>query len=71
MHGKGVYTWKDGRKYEGEYINDKKHGNGVYTWYFKYKFINIIKGLMVENMKGNGKKGNNMVKVNIFFLMEL
>jgi len=19
MHGKGVYTWKDGRKYEGEY----------------------------------------------------
>ena len=19
MHGKGVYTWKDGRKYDGEY----------------------------------------------------
>jgi MORN repeat len=32
MHGKGIYTWKDGRKYEGEYVNDKKHGNGVYTW---------------------------------------
>jgi len=26
MHGRGVYTWKDGRKYEGEYLNDKKHG---------------------------------------------
>ena len=26
MHGKGIYTWKDGRKYEGEYLNDKKHG---------------------------------------------
>ena len=25
MHGKGVYTWNDGRKYEGEYQNDKKH----------------------------------------------
>lgn len=25
MHGKGVYTWKDGRRYEGEYYNDKKH----------------------------------------------
>lgn len=32
MHGKGVYTWQDGRKYEGEYMNDKKHGEGVYVW---------------------------------------
>jgi len=24
MHGKGVYTWKDGRKYEGDYVDDKK-----------------------------------------------
>jgi Uncharacterized protein conserved in bacteria len=32
MHGKGVYTWKDGRRYEGEYQHDKKHGHGVYTW---------------------------------------
>ena len=32
MHGKGVYTWKDGRKYEGEYENDRKHGFGTYTW---------------------------------------
>ena len=32
MHGKGVYTWADGRRYEGEYVNDKKHGFGVYTY---------------------------------------
>ncbi len=32
MHGKGIYTWKDGRRYEGEYLNDRKHGFGVYTW---------------------------------------
>ena len=41
MHGKGIYTWKDGRKYEGsylliivlgEYTMDKKHGKGAYTW---------------------------------------
>jgi len=25
MHGKGVYTWKDGRRYDGDYLNDKKH----------------------------------------------
>ena len=24
MHGKGVYTWIDGRKYEGDYQNDEK-----------------------------------------------
>lgn len=24
MHGKGLYTWRDGRKYDGEYHNDKK-----------------------------------------------
>jgi len=32
MHGWGIYTWKDGRRYEGEYEFDKKHGYGVYTW---------------------------------------
>lgn len=32
MHGFGIYAWKDGRKYEGEYLNDKKHGQGTYTW---------------------------------------
>ena len=32
MHGYGVYTWKDGRKYEGEYIKDRKQGMGVYLW---------------------------------------
>jgi len=32
MHGRGKYAWADGRKYEGEYLNDKKHGFGVYTW---------------------------------------
>ena len=32
MHGKGVYTWADGGKYDGDYQEDKKHGNGVYTF---------------------------------------
>ena len=32
MHGGGVYTWKDGRMYEGDYENDRKHGYGIYTW---------------------------------------
>jgi hypothetical protein len=32
MEGMGVYTWQDGRRYEGEYKDDKKHGYGIYTW---------------------------------------
>jgi len=26
MEGTGVFIWSDGRKYEGEYLDDKKHG---------------------------------------------
>jgi len=32
MHGKGLFTWKDGRMYDGEYIADKKEGYGEFTW---------------------------------------
>ena len=32
MNGFGVYNWKDGRQYEGEFIKDKKHGKGKYKW---------------------------------------
>ena len=32
MHGKGKFSWADGRHYDGEYINDKKHGYGVFSW---------------------------------------
>lgn len=24
--------WPDGKRYVGEYENDKKHGQGQYTW---------------------------------------
>ncbi len=37
MHGKGKYTWKDGRYYEGEYFNDKK-----VEYIFLYALSNII-----------------------------
>ena len=32
MNGFGEFTWDDGRKYKGNYINDKKEGRGVFTW---------------------------------------
>lgn len=32
MEGVGVYFWADGRRYEGQYANDKKCGFGIYYW---------------------------------------
>ena len=32
MQGNGVFTWTDGRRYEGEYFEDKKHGHGIFYW---------------------------------------
>ena len=32
MEGEGLFTWADGRRYEGQYLGDKKHGYGVFTW---------------------------------------
>ena len=29
---KGVYTWLDGRRYEGEWVDNNMHGKGIYTW---------------------------------------
>ena len=32
MHGKGVFEWNDGKKYEGEFVKDKKQGFGILKW---------------------------------------
>lgn len=32
MEGNGVFTWPDGRKYVGDYADDKKEGHGVFFW---------------------------------------
>lgn len=32
MHGNGIFSWGDGRKYIGEYENDKKNGYGEFYW---------------------------------------
>ena len=30
MHGKGVYSWKNGSIYHGNFENGHKNGNGTY-----------------------------------------
>jgi hypothetical protein len=47
MHGKGVFTWPDGRKYEGDYLDDKKEGFGVFYW---------PDGRMYKGQWANGKQ---------------
>lgn len=32
MHGHGVFRWPDGRRYEGNYVDDKKSGQGTFEW---------------------------------------
>tara|TARA_B110000305_G_C19040809_1_gene448099 strand:- start:216 stop:365 length:150 start_codon:yes stop_codon:yes gene_type:complete len=32
MHGNGMFTWPDGRKYQGQYLNDHKQGQGMFEW---------------------------------------
>ena len=28
----GILTWSDGRRYEGEFLEDEMSGEGKYTW---------------------------------------
>jgi hypothetical protein len=32
MDGTGEFVWPDGRKYVGNYVEDKKHGFGEFEW---------------------------------------
>ena len=38
MDGIGTYTWPDGRKYIGEFLNDQTNGQGSYFWNDGRKF---------------------------------
>ena len=39
MHGFGKIEWADGRRYEGEYENDKKQGQGTFYWADGRKYV--------------------------------
>ena len=30
-HGKGVFVWPDGRKYDGDWAEGRRHGRGRFT----------------------------------------
>ena len=39
----GTYTWTDGRKYVGEWKDDKQHGQGTSTWPDGQKYVGEYK----------------------------
>lgn len=42
MSGKGIYYFKTGDKYEGQFLNNMKHGKGTYYYHVNYIFVNFI-----------------------------
>ena len=49
MNGKGLFIWKSGEEYYGNYVNGIKDGFGIY----KYKNGKVYNG-MFKNGKCNG-----------------
>ena len=39
MNGYGEFTWQDGKKYFGFYVDDKKEGFGIFYWASSQKFF--------------------------------
>ncbi len=39
FHGKGNYIWPNGKKYEGNWINNKMEGKGTFNWPDGRKFV--------------------------------
>ena len=59
MDGKGESSWPNGRKYKGDYSNDKQEGFGVYHWgdgkvYYGYwiKSLQHGRGILWTNDDG-------------------
>ena len=54
INGKGRYVWKNGNRYEGDFINDKKEGKGIYFYANGDKYDGEFR-----DDKQNGKCENN------------
>lgn len=64
MQGFGVYQWRDGRRYEGEYHQNKKHGKGNYIYSDGSLFEGAWKngqqhglGFLTDGSTGQRRKG--------------
>ena len=39
MDGEGELKWKDGKMYNGQFVNDKREGHGTFVWADGRKYI--------------------------------
>jgi hypothetical protein len=67
-HGYGVYTWRDGDRYEGYWENNKRDGEGMFTNFIKIK-ANIF-GKMGTSLRDSGVKIVATVMVKSYGKME-
>jgi hypothetical protein len=44
MEGRGIESWADGRRYEGDFKNGKKDGEGTFEWPTGIKYIGSWRG---------------------------
>ena len=58
MEGKGIFTWPDERKYEGDYYDDKKVT--CLNEFYDRKDMEYFTGLMEESTKESGRMESNM-----------
>ena len=61
-NGKGIYSFINGEKYEGQFKDDKFEGKGIYYYLYEGEYKNNLKQekgyttlIMEKNMKENGK----------------
>lgn len=69
MHGKGVFTYNNGNKYEGSFKEGVKHGSGVFTWangdLYKGEFENDLRCGYGVYTSQNGNKYDGEWKDNL------
>ena len=68
MHGTGVYRWKNGERYEGEYESGVRQGHGTYFFKSGARYVGSwVDGLQegegtifegYDEVKGLWKNGN-------------
>lgn len=64
MEGKGIESWADGRKYDGDFKNGKKDGEGTFEWPNGNKYIGSWRndkqhgvGIYLNMKEGSKKQG--------------
>ncbi len=60
MDGKGLFTWKSGKTYEGDWVDNRMNGKGIMKWpdgrVYNGEFVNDLRSGKGYIITLNGKK---------------